>query len=158
MTNGFKHLKALFRASHGPFRALGLGLLLASFPLFALAVASGAASADSGIPLSKGLETQQDRSDPSEIEIPSPEQMEALAELVSPSLSSYFVRTTRILSNRPVLELLHLDVAYDLALLATEIDSNNIDVYDRHGVGNNDAELFGDHNSVLLCNNISNCD
>lgn len=129
MTNGLKHLKAVFGAPHRPFWTLGLGVLLASFPLSASVVASESALVDSGIPRSKGAEIRQDSSRSSESEVPSPEQMAVLAELVNPSLSSYFVRATQVLSSRPVLELLHIDVAYDFALLGTEIDSNNIDAW-----------------------------
>ena len=126
MTNGLKHLKAVFGGHHGPFRALGLGLLLASFPLSPSGVALGSALADSGIPLFTEAGTNQDSSRSAEFEPPSPERMEALAELVSPSLSSYFVSATRRLNNRPVLELIHITVAYDFALLATEIDPENV--------------------------------
>ena len=59
----------------------------------------------------------------------SPEVLERLSDAVSPSLSSYFIRATQILNNRPLLELIHLRVGFDFALLATEIDPNNSDAW-----------------------------
>ena len=91
MTNGLKHLKAVFGGHHAPFRALGLGLLLASFPLSPSGVAFGSALADSGIPLFTEAGATQDPPQSADFEPPSPERMEALAELVSPSLSSFFL-------------------------------------------------------------------
>ena len=61
--------------------------------------------------------------------LPSPDELETLAGAISPSLSTYFVRATRILNGRPVPQLVHFEVAYDFAAQATELDPDSVEAW-----------------------------
>ena len=101
------------------FVLLGVGLLGST--LVADASRFGPVRGDSGV--QEGPELNLD-----DIEV-SQETFARLADAVSPSLSSYFIRATQILNNRPLLELIHLDVAFEFASRATQIDPENVDAW-----------------------------
>ncbi|MEC9157855.1 MAG: hypothetical protein VYB77_06985 [Planctomycetota bacterium] len=82
----------------------------------ATAAASPQEAMDSGLAVPGELDRSQ-------------EAMGELAEAISPSLATYFIRATQSLATRPLLELQHVDVAFEFAKIATELDPDNADCW-----------------------------
>ena len=125
MRNGSNLLKARFLGPQSLKRAILSGLLCGGLlsPAFVSGVVHGdSESVDSGIQEVPELDLE-------DLKKLTPEMKERLSDAVSPSLSSYFIRATQVLSRRPVLELIHLTVAFDFALMASTIDPENSDAW-----------------------------
>ena len=57
------------------------------------------------------------------------EALDELTEAISPSLATFFIRATQLLATRPLLELQHVDVAFEFAKIATDLDPDNADTW-----------------------------